>query len=74
MLASYNAGYSRVKKADASEAKKEVVDRGNKKPNVKSSQQQGMTEEQMMNELKDKTFVGSTLSKNQNNPFGVKRG
>lgn len=65
---------SNARKDAASEAKKEVVDRGNKKPNVKSSQQQGMTEEQMMNELKDKTFVGSTLSKNQNNPFGVKRG
>jgi len=55
-----------------SEGVKEVVDRGNKKPNVKSSQRQGTTEADLAKKISDGTMIGSTTGMQSNNPFSHK--
>lgn len=60
-----------ARKEGASQGAMDVVDRGNRKPNVKSSQVQGMSEEQLLKQTAGRSFVGSTLGRK--NPFAPKR-
>lgn len=59
-----------ARKDGISQGRQEVVDRGNKTPNVSSSQTKGMTEEQMVRQMAGSSFVGSTLG--VKNPFAPK--
>ena len=58
-----------ARKDGISQGRQDVVDRGNKTPNVGTSQTSGMTENQMMENLRKTTFVGSTF---KSNPFAPK--
>lgn len=58
-----------ARKDGISQGRQDVVDRGNKTPNVGTSQTSGMTENQMLEQLRKSTFVGSTF---KSNPFAPK--